>query len=223
MSCYILIYCILFFTQSHKHLTFYNSFFPFQILFPDLHLRISAPPSVLPFFSVSIVLCEQAGQFDVTREITFPISLDNEEKVLRHIGRICMNQLKEYETSWEEDTKTLSDPEGPKPFTNERNALIYMAGEKEICHYYIDLMMEGVKYIRMLKTRDVNTARQLQSMLREKYADHDQVNHYSGSCEYVSHVIIQLLKKTFRMVSTGEEQPPRQGASSDGGRPNNRR
>ena len=59
--------------------------------------------------------------------------------------------------------------------------------------FYIDLMMEGVKYIRMLKTKDVNVARQLQTMLRDKYADHDQVANYSGSCEYVSHVI-QLLQ-----------------------------
>ena len=125
-----------------------------------------------------------------------------------------MNQLKGYDTTWEEDKAKLADPNGPNPFTNERNALIYMAGEKEICHYYIDLMMEGVKYIRMLKTRDVDVARELQSLLRDKYADHDQVASYSGSCEYVSHVIVGLLKKTFRMVNTNEDQ---EGGGAEGG------
>ena len=121
--------------------------------------------------------------------------------------------ISDFHLRWEEDKALLASPDGPKPFTNERNALIYMAGEKEICQFYIDLMMEGVKYIRMLKTRDVNVARQLQTMLRDKYAEHDQVANYSGSCEYVSHVIVNLLKKTFRMVNTetGEESEPAQG------------
>jgi hypothetical protein len=169
-----------------------------------------------PFFFFFLLLSPvflsffQSGQWDITRELKTPISLNNEEKVLRHLGRICMNQLKGYSTTYEEDKLLLANPDGPKPFTNERNALIYMAGEKEICHFYIDLMMEGVKYIRMLKTRDVNTARELQGMLRGKYAEHDQHANYSGSCEYVSHVIVTLLKKTFRMVNTGEEQQEQQ-------------
>ena len=139
----------------------------------------------------------QGGEFDITKELTAPVSLDNEEKVLRHFGRICMAQLKKYDTTWDDDKLRLAADDGPQPFTNERNALIYMAGEKEICHFYIDLMMECVKYIRMLKKRTVGEARKLQAMLREKYAEHDQLHNYSGSCEYVTHAIIFLLKATF--------------------------
>merc|ERR1711871_89165 len=133
---------------------------------------------IAPFFA----RC-QSGEFDITKELTAPISLDNEEKVLKSFGRICMAQLKKYDTTWEEDKARLAADDGPQPFTNERNALIYMSGEKEICHFYIDLMMECVKYIRMLKKRTVEEARKLQAMLREKYADHDQLHDYSGSCD----------------------------------------
>jgi hypothetical protein len=168
------------------------------------------------FFFLLLLFSYQAGQFDITRELKSPISLDNEEKVLRHLGRICMTQLKAYDTTYEEDKALLASPDGPKPFSNKRNALIYMTGEKEICHFYIDLMMECVKYIRMLKTRDVETARELQGLLRNKYAEHDQHAEYSGSCEYVSHVIVTLLKKTFRMVSTNSDEAQQQ--QSKGGK-----
>ncbi len=163
---------------------------------------------IMPFF----IRC-QSGKWDITRELNNPVSLENEEKVLRHFGRICMAQLKLYDTTWEEDKARLVAEDGPQPFTNERNALIYMAGEKEICHFYIGLMMECVKYIRMLKKRNVDEARKLQGMLREKYAEHDQIHDYSGSCDYVTHAIVHLLKTTF-----GVRDGPPQQRGPNGGR-----
>merc|ERR1711991_61558 len=62
------------------------------------------------------------------------------------LGELMLTQLKKYDTTLEEDLKLLNDPiHGPKPFTNRRNALIFMAGEKKICHFYIDLMKMACK------------------------------------------------------------------------------
>ena len=74
-------------------------------------------------------------------------------------------------------------------------------------------MMECVKYIRMLKKRNVDEARKLQGMLREKYAEHDQIHDYSGSCDYVTHAIVHLLKTTF-----GVRDGPPQQRGPNGGR-----
>ena len=125
-----------------------------------------------------------------------------------------MAQLKST-THPEEDKARLKSEDGPQPFTNERNALIYMAGEKEICHFYIDLMMECVKYIRMLKKRQVDEARKLQSILKAKYGDHDQIHNYSGFYEYVMHAIVRLLTMTFG-IRDRPPPPPMAGRPAGG-------
>ena len=78
---------------------------------------------------------------DISASITSPVSIENEMKCLKMLGSLMITQLQKYDTTLEEDLKLLNDPiNGPKPFTNKRNALIFLAGEKQICHFYIDLM-----------------------------------------------------------------------------------
>lgn len=93
---------------------------------------------------------------DLTRNIIMPFSLDNEEKVLKQLGMMSIVQLRKYETTWNEDKERLAADDGPAPFTNERNSLIYMAGEKEICNHYIKyvacaaFLLPCLPYVRAL-------------------------------------------------------------------------
>jgi len=67
------------------------------------------------------------------------VSVRNEVAAIKAVAVMCENRLKGYPTSWEEDKKRLQTL---KPFTNERNALVVIAGEKEICHMWIRVARE---------------------------------------------------------------------------------
>tara|TARA_B100000674_G_C37258898_1_gene653546 strand:+ start:159 stop:530 length:372 start_codon:yes stop_codon:yes gene_type:complete len=95
-------------------------------------------------------------------------------------------QLQRYDTSLEDDLKLLNDPiNGPKPFTNRRNALIFMAGEKQICHFYIDLMNVACNAFKLNLTQ----------MKNEMKAFFDAVpgDKYNGKAEYLTECVAPLL------------------------------
>ena len=67
------------------------------------------------------------------------VSVRNEVAAIRAVAEMCEKRLKGYPTTWEEDKTMLQKL---KPFTNKRNALVVIAGEKEICHMWIRVARE---------------------------------------------------------------------------------
>ena len=123
---------------------------------------------------------------DISSTITSPVSIENEIKCLKMLGKLMLTQLKKYDTTLEEDLKLLNDPiHGPKPFTNRRNALIFMAGEKKICHFYIDLMKMACKAFTY------NLAQMQQEMKR--FFDSVPGELYNGKAEYLTECVAPLL------------------------------
>jgi len=75
---------------------------------------------------------------DFVRRPIGPLSLRNELAVLRHLARLCTEQLDRYPTALEEDRRELRSGRWPYG-SNRRNALVLVAGEKVVCAFFIRL------------------------------------------------------------------------------------
>jgi protein-histidine N-methyltransferase len=124
------------------------------------------------------------GHQDLSVQIHSPVSIANEVKCLKSMAKIMLRQLQRYETKYEDDLKLLADPNGPAAFTNRRNTLIYMIGEKEICHFYIDLMKRCVRYFNY----DTATVRKEMKAYFATIGDT-----YDGTAEYMTECVAPLL------------------------------
>eukprot|EP00949_MAST-11_sp_MAST-11-sp1_P002718 g2718.t1 len=89
------------------------------------------------------------SNFDIAREMKEPVSTSNELRALRMLAWLMKRQLERYETSYEADLALMNSRAQPPRFTNRRNALIYILGEKEICRFYIKLCQECTQYLQM--------------------------------------------------------------------------
>ena len=76
---------------------------------------------------------------ELGRDPVEPLSCENEAAVLRDIADTCVAQLALYPTTLQEDYARLEDAESLPPFSNARNAVIHVRGEKEVLHFYMDL------------------------------------------------------------------------------------
>jgi len=68
------------------------------------------------------------------REIRYPISLRNEQAVMTHWKGMIDAMLSAYPRTLDEDKQQLAG-DTLKPFSNERHAIIQVAGEKEVLHH----------------------------------------------------------------------------------------
>jgi histone-lysine N-methyltransferase SETD3 len=75
-----------------------------------------------------------------------PISVRSELKVLAALQIMCQSYLDKYPTSLENDCTKLATGNIPL-FTNERNALIQIKGEKEVLHFFLDLAETGTRLL----------------------------------------------------------------------------
>tara|TARA_B110000208_G_C11754820_1_gene424804 strand:+ start:1343 stop:1855 length:513 start_codon:yes stop_codon:yes gene_type:complete len=66
------------------------------------------------------------------------MSLANEARMIDFIANAMRTQLARYPSTIEEDDARLAS-EGLEPFCNERNAIIVVRGEKEICLFWIQI------------------------------------------------------------------------------------
>lgn len=66
------------------------------------------------------------------------ISKRNTAKAFQLLADAMKKKLKLYATSYDQDLRRLADG-SLRPFSNQRNALVVICGEKEICHFYIQL------------------------------------------------------------------------------------
>ena len=114
---------------------------------------------------------------NAAREALFPISTSNEIKALYLFRSICDDYLARYNNTLEEDLVTLNDTDadGEKdekpcegktvgeteeekkhdgvyvvpPFSNHRNALIQIVGEKQVLKFYLHLIEVGLSMLHL--------------------------------------------------------------------------
>ena len=105
-----------------------------------------------------------------------PICARNEIAALANIAAVARTQLAEYPTTWEEDM-TLLNSNGLTPFSNRKNALIVIMGEKEILRFYIQLSEIAAD----LFARDVED---MMSTVKSTFNGDDDVSRYVRSTAY---------------------------------------
>eukprot|EP01029_Cantina_marsupialis_P013855 TRINITY_DN3075_c0_g2_i1.p1 TRINITY_DN3075_c0_g2~~TRINITY_DN3075_c0_g2_i1.p1 ORF type:complete len:221 (-),score=62.43 TRINITY_DN3075_c0_g2_i1:103-765(-) len=85
---------------------------------------------------------------NIEQQIVPCVSGDNELHVLQSLALLMEELLKQYPTTLEEDKKLLESGT-LKAFSNRKNALVVVIGEKEIMHHYIALYKHGKTIFRM--------------------------------------------------------------------------
>ena len=97
------------------------------------------------------------------REAMYPLSTANELKSLYLFRSIVDDLISRYPTTYTEDLEMLNsknveiDPvtgqeqsvPSIQPFSNRRNALIQIAGEKEVLHFYLHFIEVGLKMLHL--------------------------------------------------------------------------
>lgn len=120
------------------------------------------------------------------QDIRIGLNKDNEYRALKIFEGLCKNLLMKYPSSYEVDVLRLEarNSNGEylvTPFSNERNALIQVKGEKEILLFYLKLCEIGMK---LLNINDMNE-------LKDKVLELDKKEN-DVLCEYVRNVIFRL-------------------------------
>ncbi len=178
------------------------------------------------------------------RDAQNPVNVDNELRSMRLLLSICKSYLSIYPTSYDDDVKRLSntkssssstskissiDNEGVDleltPFSNHRNAIIQIKGEKEILLYYANLAEISIDLLSMNVTtnsgkedfyhiidRHINdtTTRTRSNYSAVEHADTDEKS--NGNHEfingvynniiitnYIKNIIIKLKSQEFEM------------------------
>ncbi len=85
-----------------------------------------------------LLSCSGSAMYRSIRDAHVAISLKNELRMLQSLVRICDEHLSKYPTTFEQDVQRLAHGNVPL-FSNERNALIQVKGEKEVLLFFRDL------------------------------------------------------------------------------------
>jgi histone-lysine N-methyltransferase SETD3 len=89
-----------------------------------------------------------SGSFKSIRELNLPINVANETRSLILLNELCDDYLSRYPTTLQEDLEMLKDGKIPE-FSNRRNALIQVKGEKVVLHHYKDLTETALNFLRV--------------------------------------------------------------------------
>jgi len=92
---------------------------------------------------MSSVSCSGLYMFRTAKDIRFPLSLRNERAALEHLLQIVRCAMSEYTTSLKEDIRTLESNQFPM-FSNERNAIVQVKGEKEVLQHYENFAVTAI-------------------------------------------------------------------------------
>ncbi len=81
------------------------------------------------------------GSYRSLRNAFLPVSIRNEIHTSRVVRNICKHMLSLYSTTLEEDLELLRPENIEKVplYSNRRNALIHVRGEKEVLHHFLGL------------------------------------------------------------------------------------
>lgn len=84
-----------------------------------------------------LISCTTNAMYRSIRDAQVAISLRNELRTMQHLLRLCDEYLRKYPTTLDEDIHRLKHGNVPL-FSNERNALIQVKGEKEVLAFFKD-------------------------------------------------------------------------------------
>jgi len=114
-----------------------------------------------------------------------PLSIRNETSVLTSIAVAATKALKMFQTSLEHDNNLLKDEEKYPRFGNQRNTVLMRRGEKEVLHFYADLLKNCGPLLKM-KAKDLKV-----KLRRDKqYKDPE-----APLTQYVTGVVLLLVAK----------------------------
>ena len=105
-----------------------------------------------------------------------PISRRNEIAALAAFAGVARRQLQRYPTTYEEDKDVLASGK-IRPFSNRRNALIVILGEKEILHFWID----AARVCSDILSKPIAEA---VHVVQDKYTGNDDISRYIRSTVY---------------------------------------
>ena len=81
------------------------------------------------------------------------ISISNEIKSMQYLESLCYDYLHRYRHTYESDCERLNDGSLPL-YSNERNAVIQLKGEKEILIFYHDYSIIAQKLLHMYNVKE---------------------------------------------------------------------
>jgi hypothetical protein len=122
---------------------------------PALHVGAGGPPPPEPLLRVDVRselaqcpgLAPEAEAVDAGTRPIPPLSCANEAVVLGVLARHAREMLSRYPRPLAEDLTELASG-ASAPFSNRRNALLLVSGEKAVCQFYIDLQARAAPLLR---------------------------------------------------------------------------
>ncbi|ETO26066.1 SET domain containing protein [Reticulomyxa filosa] len=147
---------------------------------------------VLECFSWLRVAFAQGNEFmiisaqNVQNDEVVPVSVQNEMMVLTAIAVAAKKSLNQFDTTLEDDNELLKDEEKYPRFSNMRNIVLMRRGEKEVLHFYLNLLKE-CKPLLYMKSKD----------LKQKIAQEKKWKTLPDDplVQYVTSVVVPLVTK----------------------------
>ncbi len=99
-----------------------------------------------------LIACATSSLYRSLRDARVAISASNEHKALQLLLQTCDGLLAKYPATLADDLDRLANG-NVALFSNQRNALIQVKGEKEVLHFYRDYALTGLK---MLQAQDMD-------------------------------------------------------------------
>jgi histone-lysine N-methyltransferase SETD3 len=132
-----------------------------------------------------VVAADRLQVQSLTDTHTVRLDDNNEMAAVRAIADQLAERLKGYPTTYQEDLRKMKSGT-LVPFTNERNALIVMMGEKEIAHMWIQAADEIEKLVKA-------------GVKSGEHKTHTMLDKYAGKDDDVSKFILAFFKTNRRL------------------------
>lgn len=140
------------------------------------------------------ILISSAGSalYRSIRDAQVAIGTKNEYRAMALLEKVCLDLLSKYATTYEQDIERLKrkngiDPDAVPLFSNERNALIQIKGEKEVLLFFIDFATTAMK---LLKSKDIYEFDNTINSIR--------INKHNLIFQYCRSVVGRLVQEEFR-------------------------
>lgn len=112
-----------------------------------------------------------------------PFSLNNEVLVLNLIKDIFENEIKNYDTTIEQDNEILYNNKDKKLTINERNCILMRKAEKEIIMFYINLVKIGLDCLKIKKD-------EYENFIKDYSNENSNLNQYYNYLDELKNIII---------------------------------
>lgn len=133
-----------------------------------------------------LIACAGNSLYRSIRDAQVAISVKNEMKAMQLLLKTCDELLRKYPMTYEQDCDRLANGNVPL-FSNERNALIQIKGEKEVLLHFKDLASTAIIAI---KSRDLQEF--------DQYLNEIRIHKHSLVFQYCRGTIARLFQEELR-------------------------